>query len=487
MTTAAVENKSIIKRLWGWLTRIFAPRDMTQGAPWKRIAEFAVPMLIGNVAQLLYNTVDTAVVGEFVGDNALSAVGSSGPIVNMLLTLFIGISTGAGIMVAQCFGAKDRKGLSHTIGNCISLTFIAGAIIMIVAPLVTRPLLLLRDTPVSIIDWCEQYLNILFIGVYGGCFYNILSGILRGLGDSLSALLFLLLATFINLGLDLYFVIELGLGVSGVALATVVAQFISAFGCLIRLKMLSNVFDLNWKMLKPDRYYAGRIISLGLPAGLTQMIFSASAMIVQALTNSLGELMIACNVIVMRVDGFAMMPNFTFGNTMTTYTGQNVGAGRMDRVKQGTAQGLKIAVGTSAVMVCGILIFGKYLMDIFTDTQYLIDLSYRMMCVLAVGYIAFAVTQVLSGVMRGAGDTMTPMWISLFNTVIMRMPLAYLLAYLTRCPEWPNGRPIAIFGSLLIAWTVGCLLNIIVYKSGRWKKRMRVVGRPQAAPAEAAE
>ena len=188
---------------------------------------------------------------------------------------------------------------------------------------------------------------------------------------------------------------------------------------------------------------------------------SVNFIVVQSLTNSFGEMVIACNVIVMRVDGFAMMPNFTFGSAMTTYAGQNIGAKKMDRVTKGTKQGTIIAVAVSATITLLILIFGKYLMGVFTDTAELVDLSMRMMRILAVGYIAMAVTQSLSGVMRGAGDTMTPMWISLITTVVLRVPVAYGIAYLTRSAAYPTGRPESTFISLLVSWTLGAIITTI--------------------------
>ena len=405
-----------------WVRKFVEPVDMTEGTPWKKIVLFAVPMLVGNIAQQLYNTVDSVVVGNYVGDNALAAVGSAGPILNLLIVLFIGISVGAGIMVSQYFGAREREKLSATIGNCITLTGIATLFVMVAASLVARPLLELLDTPESIIDWCHSYLLILFIGVGGLAFYNILSGVLRGLGDSMSALAYLLVSTVINIVLDLLFVAKLGMGVDGVALATVIAQAISALLCLLRLMKMKELFDLKLCYMKLKKKYTGKIIRLGLPSGVTQAIFSMAMIVVQSLTNSFGEMFIAANVIVMRVDGFAMMPNFSFGTAMTTYAGQNVGARREDRVDQGAKQGTLIAVGISAVITSLILVFGKALMGIFTGTPELVELSRDMMGILAVGYIAMAVTQSLSGVMRGAGDTMTPMWISLVTTIIVRVP-----------------------------------------------------------------
>jgi len=456
------------------LKEMFAPKDLTIGPPWKRIVEFSIPMLIGNIAQQFYNTADSIIVGRYVGDNALAAVGSAFPILNLLLVLFVGISVGASIMVSQYFGAKDRDKLSHTIGVCMSLTAITSIIIMIIGPIVTRPMLELLNTPDSIMDWSAEYLIIFFLGIAGFAYYNILSGILRGLGDSLSALVFLLISTALNVVLDIIFVTKFNMAVPGVALATIIAQGISAVLCILKLMKMKDTFDMNWKMLKLNKDYVFRLIKLGLPSGLTQGIFSLAMIAVQSLTNTFGEMVIACNVIVMRVDGFAMMPNFSFGNAMTTYAGQNIGAKKMDRVEQGSKQGTMIAVGVSTVITIIILVFGRYLMSIFTDTKELVDLSMHMMKILAVGYIAMAVTQCLSGVMRGAGDTMTPMWISLITTVAIRIPIAYGIAYLTRSEAYPTGRPESVFISLLTAWTIGAIITAISYKRGKWRNKSLV-------------
>lgn len=453
------------------VTRLFGQVDMTEGKPWEKIVAFTVPMLIGNVAQQLYNTVDSIVVGKYVGDNALAAVGSASPIFNLLLVLFVGISMGAGIMVSQYYGSHDRENLSKTIGSSITLTAAASILLMIVGTVAIRPLLVLLKTPDSIIDWCTSYLMILLWGVMGLAYYNILCGILRGLGDSLSALVYLLVATVLNIGLDIWFVAGFNMGVSGVALATVIAQLVSAVFCMLKLRKMTELFDLKTQYLKPDGKNILTIIRLGLPSGLTQAVFSLAMVVVQSLTNSFGEMIIAANVIIMRVDGFAMMPNFSFGTAMTTYAGQNVGARQYDRVKQGAKQGTLIAVCTSAAITGLILLFGPYLMGIFTNTRELAVLSANMMKILAVGYIAMAVTQSLSGVMRGAGDTVTPMWISLMTTVAVRVPLAYGLVYLTKTPELPQGRYESLWISLLTAWVLGALITFVFYRLGRWKEK----------------
>ena len=460
---------------------LFAPTDMTKGEPWKDILLFTVPMLIGNIAQQLYSTVDSVVVGKYIGDNALAAVGSSLPVLNMLLVLFIGISTGATIMASQYFGLKSRDDLSYTIGNSITVALVSCVALIAVATPFIRPLLVLLNTPTdpvvpgvddyTILDACSDYLTVSLVGIAGMAFYNILGGIIRGLGDSVSALLYLLVATVVNIVLDIVFVASFGLGVAGVAWATIIAQMISSLLCLIKIIRMREHFDFGIKYLKPVASYVKTIIKLGLPSGLTQAIFSSAMIIVQSLTNQFGAQFVAANIVVMRVDGFAMMPNFSFGTALTTFAGQNVGAGRYDRVIKGAKQGTVMAVGCSVVLTLAILFAGKPLMGIFTDTEELVDMSYGLMLILAFGYIAMAVTQSLSGIMRGAGDTITPMWISFATSVAIRVPLAYLISFLTITEDKPHGIQECIQISLLISWIAGAVLTIIFYAAGKWKTK----------------
>ena len=457
------------------LRKMFGTQDMTVGRPLSNLASFSIPLLIGNFAQQMYNTVDSIVVGKYVGDNALAAVGASGPILNLLILLFVGISTGAGIMVAQYYGAKKREELSKTIGSCMTLILVSSAIVMLVGPLIARPLITLLGTPDTVAGMAVDYLVIIFLGILGGGAYNIISGILRGMGDSFYPLVFLVVACLLNIALDLLFVCKFRMGVPGVAWATIIAQMVSGALCVIRLLRMKDTVQITKKSLIPDRLLTTEIVRLGLPSGLTQAVFSMASIVVQRLTNSFGELIMAVSVVVMRVDGFAMLPNFTFGIALTTFVGQNVGAGRMDRVHEGVRSGLRAGLAIAAGLVALILLGGRPLMGLFTETQAVVDTSMHMMKILSVGYIAMAITQSLSGVMRGAGDTVTPMWISLVTTVVIRMPLAYLIAYLTRSEAQPNGTPDALFISLLVAWISGAVITSIFYKRGKWKKKSVMV------------
>lgn len=456
----------------GRLTSLFGTLDMTQGSPYAKLIRFAVPLLIGNFAQQMYNTVDSIVVGKYVGDGALAAVGASGPLLNLLLVLFIGISTGANIMVAQYFGARNKEALSKTVGTAMTLTLLCSLLIMLVGPVIVKPFLRLVGIPADIFDMTASYLIIIFVGIIGMAFYNILAGVLRGMGDSVMPLVFLLVACAINIVLDLLFVVVFHWGVPGVAWATVIAQLVSSILCGMRVSRMHDVVELHRDTFRPQKAYVMELVRLGIPSGASQAIFSTAAILVQNLANTFGTLFIACNTVVMRVDGFAVMPCFTFGNAMTSYVGQNIGAGKMDRVHKGTRAGLQLAMGVSIVLVLCILLFGKNLMQLFTDTTELVNMGASMLRILALGYIAMSVTQTLSGAMRGAGDTVTPMWISVVTTIIIRMPLAYLLAYLTRTPENPTGACESIYYSMLIAWVSGAVINSVVFRRGVWKKRV---------------
>lgn len=455
----------------GKIAAFFGTQDLTQGSPMRGLIQFSVPLLIGNLAQQLYNTVDSIVVGKYVGDNALAAVGASGPLLNLLLVLFMGIATGATIMVSQYFGARQQDLLSTTVGNTITLTVISSIFIMILGPLITHPLMSLINTPAEIYQDSCNYLIIIFLGIIGTAGYNILAGVLRGLGDSFMPLVYLMIACLLNVVLDLLFVVVFHWGVAGVAIATSISQIVSGILCLIRLLNMKEIVVVPLSSLRLHKELVLRLTKLGVPSGLAQAIFSLAAIVVQSLTNSFETAVITASIIVMRVDGFAMMPNFTFGTAMTTYSGQNIGAGKIDRVHEGTKAGMKLGLIVSTMLTILILLFGRILMSWFTNTQSIIDLGFHMMCILAVGYIAMSVTQGLSGVMRGAGDTMTPMWISFITTVVIRVPIAYGIAFLTRSPEQPAGNPDCLYISLLVSWVLGALITYFCYRRGKWKHK----------------
>jgi len=453
------EIRDILQRVKDKLSNI----DMTTGAPWKKLLLFTLPLLIGNLFQQMYSTADAIILGRFVGDYALAAVGSSIPIFFLVLVIMMGIAMGAGVMVSQYFGAKKREELSYTVGAALTLTTILGVFMMVVFPFFTRPLLVLLETPAEILDDSVLYMNVLIIGILGMAYFNILSGILRGLGDAFSPLLYLAIASILNIFLNLLFIPVLGWGVWGAAIGTVMAQGLTSFLCLRRLLKMRNVFDMGLKYLKPNKVYISKVLKLSVPTAASQAIFAIAMMVVQPLANRFGPSFIAVNIIVMRIDGFIMMPNFSFGNAMTVFAGQNMGAGKLDRVGQGIKQCAIMAVGTAAVMVGIMLIFGRFIAGAFSETPDVVEFSMYMFRILAIGYIIFAFNMVIWGVIRGAGDAMTPMWASFINTIIIRVPSAFLFVFLLERPE-------ALFYSLLLAWVTNTILGVIAYRLGRWRK-----------------
>ncbi len=453
------------------LKKYFGAQDLTVGSPMSNLLKFSIPLLIGNIAQQLYSTVDAIIVGRYVGDTALASVGSVMPIVNLLLVLFVAISTGAGILVSQAFGAKNKELLNQTIGNALTLIVVSSLLIMGFALAFSTHILRLLETPVEVFDAANAYLRILFIGAVWFGFYNIISGILRGLGDSITPLVFLLLTVAINMVLDIWFVAGLGWGVEGAAWATIISQFAASVMSLIHLVRIKDTVIINRKTLMPQRALTGQLTRIGMPAGMTQAIFSMAMIFVQALTNSMGYEVITTSTAVMRIDGFAMMPNFTFGMAISTYVAQNIGARRMDRVDQGSRAALKIGLIVSVSLTLLLIFFGSFMIRLFTDTPFIIQLGVRQIRILAAGYIAMTFTQIFGGIMRGAGHTMPMMWISLATTVTFRVPAAYLIAYLTRSDIWPNGSPDALYFSLVANWILGAILTFLIYRRGRWRDK----------------
>ena len=446
------------------LKQLFPAIDMTQGTPWKKLALFAVPLLIGNLFQQLYTTVDAIMLGNFVGDYALAAVSVTAAPIFLIMIMMMGISMGAGVMVSQYFGAKRREELSRTIGNCITLTAIAGVIIMAVGLVFSRTLLVFLDTPDAVLNDGVTYINVLLWGLLGLAYFNTFSGILRGVGDAFSPLLYLGFASVLNIVLNIILIGGLGLGVMGAAVGTVISQALTSLLCLRRLRQMCEHFDIGVVYLRPQREYVIQLLKLGIPTGISQAAFAVSMMAIQPLVNSFGPLLLAANLVVTRVDGFIMMPVFSFSNAMSVYAGQNMGAGKVDRISKGIKQCVLLAFGTALALVLFMLIFGRQIAGLFTQTEEVLEMSILFLRILAVGYLAFSINMVLWGAIRGAGDAVTPMWTAIFNAVVIRVPVAYLLVHMI-------GRPVALMYSLLIAWFANTILAITAYRIGKWRTK----------------
>ena len=449
--------------------------NMTEGQPWRLILRFALPLLLGNVLQQFYNIVDSMVVGNFVGKTALAAVGTAFPVIFLVNSLFMGIGMGATIIISQYYGANDQANVKKTIDTLYISMFAVAIPLTVIGLLASRPLLLLMNTPPDTLDQATTYMQIIFIGTLASFGYNVNSGILQGLGDSRSPLVFLSIATVINIILDLVFVLAFHWDVAGVAWATILAQLFSfLFGIwyinhrqeYIHISPRHMIFD--WQLLRDS-------IRLGLPAGLQNMSFSLGTMVLQSLINGYQSDFMAGFNGANKIDSFAFMPLFTFAAAAMTYVGQNIGAGRIDRVKKGIRSTILMSGLVCLVISALILLFGGTLMRLFSQDQAVIEAGEAYLIRVAPFYILLAVLFTLNGALRGAGESVVPLLATLASLWLARVPLAYFLADRFGRDE--------MFFSFPLGWTVGLLIVVPYYLSGRWRSKsvVRSVARADAA------
>lgn len=439
--------------------------DMTSGSPYRLIVLFSIPLLIGNIFQQLYNMVDSIVVGNWIGEKALAAVGTGFPIIFMLSSLFMGVGTGATVMISQFYGAKDFDRLRRTVSTIYKAMLIGAVPLTLIGVIASDPLLRLMRVPDDgTLEMARIYMIVIFIGMIGNLGFNVNAGILQGFGDSRTSLLFLLIACIINIVLDLLFTMVFGLGVLGVALATVIGQACSwIFGVWFINRKYRDLVRIGIRGLHFDRELFWQAIRLGIPSGIQQALFSIGIMFMQSLVNSYGSAFMAGFNGANKIDTFAFMPIQSFSTAITTYTGQNVGAGNHHRVRQGVRAGMILSAGTCLVM--GVLIYplSGFLMRMFSQSPAVIDAGVAYLhCVLPF-YILLAGFFIYSSVLRGAGEMIVPMISSFISLWIARIPAAYLIAEI-----W--GRDY-IFLSYAAGWVLGFLASGIYYYTGRWKRK----------------
>lgn len=427
---------------------------MTQGAIWKKILLFSLPLLLGNVFQQLYNTVDSVIVGNYVGGDALAAVGTSGPIINLLVGLFMGIATGAGVVIARYFGAQDSEGVHDAVHTTLAATFIGGLFLTVVGVLLSPTVVRLVGVPENIMADSISYLRIYFGGIIAMMTYNMGAGILRAVGDSKTPLYFLIISSIVNIILDMVFVIVLDMGVAGVAWATLIAQAVSATLTIMMLCRVNASYRVSLRQIRIKMSYLKEIIRIGLPSGLQNAIISMSNIVVQSYINSFGSAAIAGYSTYGKVDAFALMPVMSLSMAITTFTSQNIGAQRYDRVRQGVKTGLCMTCGTAVVLTSLVVVFARALLGIFTSDQQIIDYGLLTMTYQAPFYIILAVNNTLAGILRGAGKASVPsiimaanmcgvriLWLSIlmpiFNSIIV-VYLAFSVTWLTTglCLIW---------------------------------------------------
>jgi putative MATE family efflux protein len=471
--------------------RMSASIDLTKGPIVKNLIAFALPIVAGNIIMQLYNVADSIIVGQFVGSNALAAVTVSFPIMLLFNALFMGLSMGANIIVAQYKGAKDYEAMERSVNNTFSLCIAVGAVITVLGIILSRPLLQLLGTPENILNDSRVYLVIVFSGTIGSTIYMLSNGLIRGLGDSRWPLYSLIMASVMNVVLDLVFVIVFGWGVAGAAIATAISQFFSGIVLMMRFIQGKYGFKLSLSGMKNvNGQIVELIFRLGVPASVQNAAMSLGAVIIQSFANNFGSDYIASNGIIMRVDGFIIMPMFGIGMAVTTFAGQNVGAGNTERAKKGTYKALQMTIGICVTLGVVLYFFGIYLMRAFTGNQLVLDMGLNGLRFLAFFYVFIGINLCVGGAIRGAGEANVPAIIAIISNLI-RIPFAYWLAvmplnnaiaaavssgaFATRELAELAGVGIdnymGLFYSMGISMTCGAVMTVLYFMFGKWQTK----------------
>ena len=394
--------------------------DMTEGNIWMHLLRFSVPMAIGLLFQQLYNTVDTLVVGQFVGKQAQAAVGSTGPIINTVVGFCAGLATGASVVISQRYGAHDDEGLSKAVHTTVALTFLMSVIATVTGQLIILPMLRFMQTPEDVIGESASYLSIYFAGISGILFYNLGSGILRAVGDSKRPLYFLILSALLNTVLDLLFVLAFGMKVDGVALATVLSQILSALLILFTLSREKGNYGIRWRKLRVDRDSLRQILRLGLPSSIQAAITSFSNVFVQSYINAFGSACMAGYGVYGKIDAFALIPVQSISMSSTTFVGQNWGAAQPERAREGVRVATLMSIAATVTLGALVYALARPLMGFFSPEAEVVDYGIRFIHIVTPFYIAICFNQIYAGALRGVGDATMPTVIMLISFVAFR-------------------------------------------------------------------
>ena len=394
--------------------------DMTQGNIWLHMLHFSVPMAIGLLFQQLYNTVDTLVVGQFVGKQAQAAVGSTGPIINTVVGFCAGLATGASVVISQRYGAHDREGLGKAVHTTVALTFLMSLVTTVLGQLIITPMLRFMQTPEDVMAESSSYLSIYFAGISGILFYNLGSGILRAVGDSRRPLYFLILSALMNTGLDLLFVLVFGMKVDGVALATVLSQIFSAALILVALSRERGDYGIRWKKIRIDRDSLRQILRLGLPSSVQSAITAFSNVFVQSYINAFGSACMAGYGVYGKIDAFALIPVQSISMSSTTFVGQNWGAKQGSRAREGVRVATLMSIISTVVLGLAVFLLARPLMGLFSPEEDVIEYGIRFIHIVTPFYVAICFNQIYAGALRGIGDATMPTVIMLVSFVAFR-------------------------------------------------------------------
>ena len=441
--------------------------DMTEGNIARLLINFALPLLIGNIFQQLYNTVDSIVVGNYVSKQALAAVGCTGPIINALIGIFVGLSGGAGVVISQYYGAKDREKLHSAVQTTVALTLIMCAVLTVLGVLFTPYMLLLMDTPADVFAEAAEYLRIYFWGISGLLLYNIGSGILRAVGDSTHPLYFLIFSALTNTVLDVLFVKYFRMGIAGAAVATIVAQGLSALlvlGMLIRSNADYRIDPLHMQL---KGCLLKKICAIGIPSAIQMGITAFSNIFVQSYINHFESSCMAGWAAYNKIDAFALLPLMSLSMSITTFMGQNLGAGKLERAKKGPLICLGISFAIVILILLPLMIFAPQLVSLFNREEEVLRFGTLFIRMISPVYLLCTINQVLAGALRGAGDTKSSMFIMLGSFVVFRQIYLFIVYRL-------GGGIVPIALGYPAGWIMCSTILLIYYRSGAWMRKYRL-------------
>ena len=430
--------------------------DMTEGPLTTKIIKFTIPVMLTGILQLLFNTADVIVVGRFTGKTALAAVGSTGSLINLLVSLFMGLSIGTNVLVARYQGAKDDKAVSETVHTSIALGIVGGLILLIIGVVATRPLLEMMATPEDVIDQSTLYMRILFFGMPLNLILNFGAAILRAIGDTKRPLYYLTIAGVINLFLNIFFVTVFSLGVAGVAIATVISEGVSCGLILLCLKHETGAIRLYFNRIKINPSKCIDIMKIGLPAGLQGCIFSISNVLIQSSVNSFGSTVMAGNTAASNIEGFVYVSMNSLHQTCISFTSQNFGAGKFKRIKKVLINCLVIVAITGLVLGNSAYFFGKYLLSAYNNEAEVISYGLIRLSIISTMYFLCGLMDVMVGAMRGIGYSILPMIVSLVGACGLRIVWIYTVFAKFRTLD-------ILFISYPVTWTITFLSHLVCY------------------------
>lgn len=436
-------------------------QPMTSGSIWKHMTYFALPLMLGNLFQQLYNTVDSLIVGNFLGSSSLAAVSSSSSLIFMLIGFISGISAGAGVIVSQLFGAKNEKKLRQTIHTTVAFGLVAGVLMMAIGVLLSPLILLWMGTPASVMPESITYLRIYFFGSLSFVIYNIFVGILQAVGDSRHPLYYLMISSVINLVLDILFIGFFHTGVGGAALATVISQSFSAALCLIHLLHTKASYRLRIREIRCDKKILKQIIRIGLPSGIQNSIIAFANVIVQSYINSFGEMAMAGYGAYNKIEGFAFLPINSFTMAMTTFVGQNLGAAQYERTQKGARFGILATISLAEVIGVFVFLLAPQLIAAFDSTPKVVQFGTETARTTALFYCLLAYSHSIASILRGAGKTMIPMMIMMAFWCVVRVSFLSIAIPLTHNIH-------LLYLVYPMTWALSSVAFFFYYKKANW-------------------